>query len=39
MKLRDEWITFDSSGAGVRAYQAWPDVGTESLPAMHLAAA
>ncbi|HET7264224.1 MAG TPA: dienelactone hydrolase family protein [bacterium] len=34
MKLRDEWITFDSGGSGVRAYQAWPDHGSEFLPAI-----
>ncbi|HLW49178.1 MAG TPA: dienelactone hydrolase family protein [bacterium] len=34
MKLGDEWVTFDSGGAGVRAYQAWPDHGTETLPAI-----
>lgn len=34
MRLRDEWVTFDSGGAGVRAYQAWPDLGTDPLPAI-----
>lgn len=34
MKLRDEWVTYDSGGAAVRAYQAWPDHGTEPLPAL-----
>ena len=34
MKLRDEWVTYDSGGAAVRAYQAWPDLGSEPLPAI-----
>jgi len=34
MKLREEWVSFDSGGAGVRAYQAWPDHGEEPLPAI-----
>lgn len=34
MKLRDEWVTYDSGGSGVRAYQAWPEHGGEPLPAI-----
>ena len=34
MKLRDEWVTYDSGGTGVRAYQAWPDRDTDPLPAI-----
>lgn len=34
VKLRDEWVTYDSARAGVRAYQAWPDHGDEPLPAV-----
>jgi carboxymethylenebutenolidase len=34
VKLRDEWVTYDSGGAAVRAYQAWPDLGAEPLPSI-----
>jgi carboxymethylenebutenolidase len=34
VKLRDEWATYDSGGAAVRAYEAWPDYGAEPLPAI-----
>ncbi|HEV2359110.1 MAG TPA: dienelactone hydrolase family protein [bacterium] len=34
MKLHDEWVTYDSGGAAVQAYQAWPDHGGDPLPAI-----
>jgi carboxymethylenebutenolidase len=36
VKLRDEWVTYDSGGAAVRAYQAWPDHDGEPLPSIVL---
>jgi carboxymethylenebutenolidase len=34
VKLRDEWVTFDSGGAAVRGYEAWPDHEPQPLPAI-----
>lgn len=34
VNLHDEWVTYDSDGDAVRAYEAWPDHGTEPLPAI-----
>lgn len=34
VKLHNEWVTYDASGAPVRACAAWPDHGTEALPAI-----